>query len=270
VSSSTIESPGPGALLEALPGWRDRVALVTGASSGIGRAVALALAKAGLRVAACARRNSRLDELRDELRNEPSDLGEKFLPIQADLRKETDILAMFELIRARWGGVDVVVNNAGLGHNAPLTSGSTGDWREMLEVNVLALCVCTREAVADMEERDVAGHVIHISSMAAHRVPAGSGVYSATKYAVRSLTEGLRQELRAKNSPIRVTAISPGFVETEFAAHYHKSEEAARQTYSRYQVLGSQDVAQAVLYVLGQPPHVQVHDILMRPTEQTS
>ena len=112
------------------------------------------------------------------------------------------------------------------------------------------------------------GQVIHISSMSAHRVPPGSGVYSATKYAVRSLTEGLRQELHAEQSSIRVCAISPGFVETEFAAQYHQSEEAAKATYSRYTVLQPEDIAQAVKYVLEQPPHVQLHDLLMRPTEQ--
>ena len=119
-----------------------------------------------------------------------------------------------------------------------------------------------------MQARGVAGHVIHVSSMAAHRVPRGSGVYSATKYAVRSLTEGLRQELRAAKSPIRVTAVSPGYVETEFAAAYHKSEETAAKTYSRFPVLQSEDIAEAVVYVLSQPAHVQVHDVLMRPTQQ--
>ena len=164
----------------------------------------------------------------------------------------------------------MLVNNAGLGHNAPLTSGSTDAWREMLEVNVLALCVCTREAISDMRRRGDEGHVFHVSSMSAHRVPSGSGVYSATKFAVRSLTEGLRQELRGLGSGIRVTALSPGFVETEFAAQYHKNKEAAKETYSRFKVLESADVAQTLLHCLGAPPHVQIHDVLMRPTAQPS
>jgi NADP-dependent 3-hydroxy acid dehydrogenase YdfG len=140
----------------------------------------------------------------------------------------------------------------------------------MLEVNVLALCVCTREAVKDMRARGDAGHVIHVSSMAAHRVPAGSGVYSATKYAVRSLTEGLRQELRALESGIRVTAISPGFVETEFAERYHDSREAAAKTYGRFKVLEDGDVAEAIAWALAAPAHMQVHDVLIRPTDQPS
>jgi NADP-dependent 3-hydroxy acid dehydrogenase YdfG len=121
-----------------------------------------------------------------------------------------------------------------------------------------------------MRKRDDDGHVFHISSMSAHRVPSGSGVYSATKYAVRSLTEGLRLELREQQSQIRVTAISPGYVETEFAAVYHKSEEAAAQTYSQFKVLEADDIANSVVYALGSPPHMQVHDILIRPTHQAS
>ena len=140
----------------------------------------------------------------------------------------------------------------------------------MLDVNVLALCVCTREAVSDMRAAGDRGHVIHISSMAGHRVPRRSGVYSASKFAVRSLTEALRQELREAGSAVRVTAISPGFVETEFAANYHQSEEAAHRTYSQFRVLDAADVASAVSYALSQPEHVQIHDILLRPTAQPS
>jgi NADP-dependent 3-hydroxy acid dehydrogenase YdfG len=140
----------------------------------------------------------------------------------------------------------------------------------MLEVNVLALCICTREALTDMRGHGDTGHVIHISSMSGHRVPAGSGVYSATKYAVRSLTEGLRQELRAAGSAIRVTAISPGFVETEFAANYHGDEQAAERTYSQYPCIQADELADAVLYALSQPPHVELHDVLLRPTQQRS
>jgi NADP-dependent 3-hydroxy acid dehydrogenase YdfG len=173
-------------------------------------------------------------------------------------------------VRARFGGVDVLINNAGLGRAASLADGATEDWREMLELNVLALSICTREALRDMRARGDDGHVIHVSSMAAHRVPPASGMYSATKFAVRALTEALRQELRERESAIRVTAISPGFVETEFAATYHRSEEAARETYGRFKVLEPSDVADAIAWVLACPPHMQVHDVLMRPTHQKS
>jgi len=241
--------------------WQNKVALVTGASSGIGRAVALALSEAGLRVALSARRGDRLEELARRLRTEA-------LVVPADLRNEAAIDEMFEAVRAAWGGVDVLVNSGGLGRNAPLAEGPVEAWREMLEVNVLGLSVCTRHAVADMRSRGDDGHVIHISSMSAHRVPAGSGMYSATKFAVRASTEGLRQELRKMGSDIRVTAISPGYVETEFAEVYHGRSDAAENTYGNFKVLQPEDVASTVMHVLHAPPHVAIHDVLMRPTRQ--
>ncbi|MEB3360375.1 MAG: SDR family NAD(P)-dependent oxidoreductase [Synechococcales bacterium] len=243
-----------------------RVALVTGASSGIGEAIARRLAQEKYRLALCARRQSRLAPLAAEL----DQSGTEVMAIPTDLRQEAEILDCFGKIRDRWGGVDVLINNAGLGRQAPLMSGDTEAWREMLEVNVLALCVCTREAVTDMRARGDRGHIVHIGSMSGHRVPGGSGVYSATKFAVRALTEGLRQELRAAASQIRVSCVSPGYVETEFAEKYHQSAEKAQETYSRFPVLQPPDIAEAVWYLLSQPDHVQVHDILLRPTHQTS
>ena len=240
--------------------WRGRVAMVTGASSGIGRAIARMLIGAGMRVAITGRREERLRELAGE--------GGETMILVTDLRDPASILRAFERVRSAWGGVDVMINNAGLGHRAPLVEGDHEAWREMLEVNVLALCICTREAVHDMRRRGDDGHVVHVSSMAGHRVPPGSGVYSASKYAVRSLTEGLRLELRALGSDVRVTAVSPGFVETEFHAHYLGSEDAARETYARFPVLQPEDLADTVKHVLSLPPRVQVHDVLVRPTRQ--
>ncbi len=244
--------------------WRDRVALVTGATSGIGRATASALAGSGLRVAALGRRRERLERLSQDVER----AGGHILPLACDLRDEGQIEQAFAELRARWGGTDVLVNNAGLGRHAPLVSGRTASWREMLEVNVLALCICTREAVRDMRARGSGGHVLHVSSMAAHRVPEESGLYAATKFAVRAITEGLRRELREEDPPIRVTAISPGFVETEFAAGYWGDADAARRTYERYKALEPEDVAALILHALSRPDHVQIHDVLVRPTRQ--
>lgn len=246
--------------------WKGKVALVTGASSGIGQALARELALAGMQVAMCARRKDRLDALVEELEGE----GAEALALEVDLRNEADILAMFETIRETWGGVDVLVNNAGLGRLAPLVGAPTERWREMLEVNVLALSICTREALQDMRRRGDRGHVIHISSMSAYRIPSGNGggMYGATKHAVRALTEGLRQELRGLKSPIRITSISPGFVETEFAQIFHGSEETAKNLYTSLDALQPTDIAQAMRYVLDAPDHVQVHDIQLRPTNQ--
>ncbi len=244
-----------------------KVVLVTGASSGIGRAVAVDLAADGIKLAICARRVDRLERVAEDA--QARNAATEVLALPVDLRDEVDIGGMFARIRERWGGVDILVNNAGLGRHAPLLDGPTDDWREMLDVNVLALCICTREAIADMRRRDVAGHVVHVSSMAGHRTPLESGIYSATKYAVRALTEGLRRELREHNSPIRVSAVSPGFVETEFAKVYaHGDESALDRTYGRYTVLQPKDIAATIRFILTAPPRMQIHDVLVRPTEQ--
>jgi NADP-dependent 3-hydroxy acid dehydrogenase YdfG len=238
------------------------VAMITGASSGIGAAIATRLAKEGYDLALCARRQERLQSLQHSLAVE-------VLARTVDLRQEPQILEFFSAIKDRWGRLDVLINNAGLGHNEPLTTGTTAAWRETLEVNVLALSICTREAIQLMQAQGDRGHIVHISSMSAHRVP-GSGMYSASKFAVRALTEGLRQELRAARSAIRISAISPGFVETEFAEKYSGSADRAREIYSQFPVLQPVDIANAVAYILAQPDHVQVHDLLLRPTQQVS
>jgi NADP-dependent 3-hydroxy acid dehydrogenase YdfG len=242
-----------------------RSAVVTGASSGIGAAAARALAAAGAAVTVGARRVERLERLAIEL----TATGARIAVQPTDMRREDDVVQLIAAARAHFGGVDILVNNAGLGRRAPLSASPTEPWREMLEVNVLGLAIATREAIQDMERRGVAGHIVHVSSMAGHRVPGpDSGFYAGTKFAVRAMTEGLRQELRARQSPIRVTAISPGYVETEFAEVFAGSAAAARETYSRIKVLEARDIAEAILWVVTQPPHVEVHDVLVRPTAQ--
>jgi NADP-dependent 3-hydroxy acid dehydrogenase YdfG len=241
------------------------VAMITGASSGIGRAIAQQLGQSGYRLALCARRQERLQALQRELEA----AGAEVMIQTVDLRQEDSILAFFAAVQQRWGSLDVLINNAGIGHKQSLMEGDTAAWRDMLEVNVLALAICSREALQQMRSRG-SGHIVHISSMSAHRVPSGSGMYSATKFAVRSLTEGLRQELRAAGLNIRISSVSPGFVETEFAELYHQSKDKAKELYSEFPVLQAEDIAAAVSYILAQPAHVQVHDLLLRPTQQVS
>jgi 17beta-estradiol 17-dehydrogenase / 3beta-hydroxysteroid 3-dehydrogenase len=239
--------------------------IITGASSGIGFATAEAFAAAGAKVTLAARRADRLEELATVLRER----GVEVAVAPTDMRDEAQIVRMIAVARERFGGVDVLVNCAGLGRQAPLTTGATEHWREMLEVNVLGLCIATREAVRDMERRGVGGHVVHVSSMAGYRIPSPqAGVYPATKFAVRALTEALRQELRAKDSAIRVSCVSPGQVETEFAGVYQGDHAAGAASYKKMHALQPQDVADAILWVVRQPPHVQVHDVLVRPSDQ--
>ncbi len=246
--------------------WTGRTALVTGASSGIGAAIAQRLLAEGMNVIGCGRQQERVAAVLAEA----DSTGKRSLAVACDVRDEGQVKMMFAQASKRFGGVDVLVNNAGLGHAGPLAEGRVDEWREMLEVNVLGLCICTREALADMRAHGVSGHIIHIGSMAGQRVPAGAGLYAATKHAVRALTESLRMELREAGDPIRVGEISPGFVETGFAAHYLKSADKARETYSQFKVLAAADVAEAVVYMLACPDHVQVHDMLIRPTRQAT
>ncbi|MEL6488626.1 MAG: SDR family NAD(P)-dependent oxidoreductase [Cyanobacteria bacterium J06621_3] len=241
------------------------IAMITGASSGIGLAIAHHLAQAGYNLALCARRQSRLTAAAKALSQHGTDVFTQ----SVDLRDESAILNFFAAVQSRWGRLDVLVNNAGLGHKEPLSTGSTEAWKEMLDVNVLALCICTREALSLMTSAQK-GHIVHINSMSGHRVPAITGMYSATKFAVRSLTETLRRELRANSSPIRISSVSPGIVETEFAEKYYQSAEKAQKTYGQFPVLQAEDIANAVAYAIAQPDHVEVNDILVRPTHQPS
>lgn len=244
------------------------LAVITGASSGIGRAIAQQLAHEGYDLALCARRQERLEALATELQA----LGCNVLTQVVDLRDEAQILHFFQAIDQRFSTINVLINSAGLGHKESLMTGSTEAWREMLDVNILALCICTREAIQRMKTSEAPqgrGHIVHISSMSGHRIPtAVAGLYSATKFAVRSLTETLRRELRSEDSAIRISSISPGIVETEFAEKYSKSADQAAATYAQHPMLQADDVANAVSYLLSQPSHVEVHDILLRPAQQ--
>ncbi|KAM5215966.1 dehydrogenase/reductase SDR family member 11 isoform 1-T1 [Hipposideros larvatus] len=252
--------------------WRNRLALVTGASGGIGAAVARALVQQGLKVVGCARTVGNIEELAAECKS--AGYPGTLIPYRCDLSNEEDILSMFSAIRCQHSGVDICINNAGLARPDTLLSGSTGGWKDMFNVNVLALSICTREAYQSMKERKVDdGHIININSMSGHRVLPQSAVhfYSATKYAVTALTEGLRQELREAQTHIRATCISPGLVETQFAFKLHdKDPEKAAATYEHIKCLKPEDVAEAVIFVLSTPPHVQIGDIQMRPTEQVT
>ncbi|XP_077867842.1 dehydrogenase/reductase SDR family member 11-like [Saccoglossus kowalevskii] len=249
--------------------WAGRVALVTGASSGVGAETAKVLAENGMCVVGCGRNVTAIQELADKLKSRSA--KGVLHPMKCDLRSEKQILNMFEEIKNKHGGVDVCVNSAGMSHVAPLLSGETEKWREIIDVNVMALCICTREAFKQMIERNVDdGHIIHINSTSGHRVAMGDydlNLYVGTKHMVTGLTEGLRQELRGLKSHIRVTAISPGNVNTMFANRMY-GDEIAEKMKSEYKLLESSDIADMVKYVLQSPPHVQIHDLIVRPIEQ--
>ncbi|XP_067866431.1 dehydrogenase/reductase SDR family member 11a isoform X1 [Heterodontus francisci] len=250
--------------------WKGRVALVTGASVGIGAAIARALVQHGMKVVGCARSVDKIEKLAAEC--ESAGYVGTLVPYKCDVTSEEEILSMFSAIKTLHQGVDVCINNAGLAHPEPLLSGRTEFWRNMIDVNVMAMCICTREAYQSMKERNIDdGHIININSMSGHRVIPSSAThfYAATKYAVTALTEGLRQELQEAKTHIRATSVSPGLVETEFAFRLHNNDpEKAAAIYESLKCLKAEDLADAVVYILSAPPHVQIGDIQMRPTEQ--
>jgi len=242
--------------------WRGKVALVTGASSGIGAAIARDLAAAGLKVALVARTADRLAQTASVI----SKAGGTCQPFPTDLRKPESIHELFAAVRKRWGGVDVLINNAGLGYNAALSQGREEDWREMLDTNVMAVAICCQEALKDMEGKADAA-IINMSSLAGHRVVAnrGSDFYSATKFAVRAMTDALRFELAARKSPVKIGMISPGQVATDFQGRARRGQDRANLPYEQ---LKPEDISSVALYMLGTPRNVQIHDVLIRPVGQ--
>uniref|UniRef100_A0A8C1PH10 Dehydrogenase/reductase SDR family member 11 n=1 Tax=Cyprinus carpio TaxID=7962 RepID=A0A8C1PH10_CYPCA len=241
--------------------WKGRVALVTGASVGIGAAIAKSLVQHGMKVIGCARNVEQIQKLAAECVS--SGFSGTLIPYKCDLSVEDDMISMFSWIKVQHQGIDVCINNAGLFSLSNMHS----------HVNVIALSVCTREAYQSMKERKIDdGHIININSICGHRVVnhADAHFYSASKYAVTALTEGLRQELREAKTHIRATCISPGLVETEFAYRlFSENPEIAVATYTSVKCLQAVDIANSVVYVLSAPPHVQIGDIEITPVEQS-
>ncbi|XP_049799440.1 dehydrogenase/reductase SDR family member 11-like [Schistocerca nitens] len=242
--------------------YAGRVALVTGASSGIGAAIAQALLRRGLKVVGLARRIDMVKAL--ELKDAPGTL----YPLQGDVSSEESILCAFKWIKENLGGVDVLINNAGVCRESLPSTGQTAEWKRVLDVNVLGLSICTREAVQSMLDRGVDdGFIVHISSIFGHIMPLDPlySMYHASKHAVKTLLEGLRKDLVARKSKIRCGEISPGLVKTELF-HALKKNTLEVLENMRMPIMESEDIADAVIYMLSQPPRVQVCDIILRPT----
>ncbi|KAL9700627.1 hypothetical protein quinque_004068 [Culex quinquefasciatus] len=243
--------------------WTGKVAVVTGASSGIGAAIAKSLAKAGMVVVGLARRVERVESLRDDLKDEAT--RKRLHAVKCDVSKEEDILKAFSWVEEKFGGVDVLVNNAGIARKTSLVApGNTAMLREVIDTNVMGLVMCTREAFQSMKKRSVDGHIVHINSIAGHNVPnfPGLNIYSASKFAVTALTETMRREFSAEGTKIKVTSISPGAVDTEIITDEMKE-------LGKFPMLESQDIADAVMYAVGTPPRVQVHELTIKPVGES-
>lgn len=238
--------------------WAGKVAVVTGASSGIGAAIAKQLVRNGMVVAGLARRVDKIKELTESL----EDCEGKLHAIECDVSKEESVVSAFAWVQENLGSVNVLINNAGVTKESSLIDGNLEDWQAVFDVNVLGLCVCTREAVRIMRENGEEGVVINVNSLAAEKVPfiPGFSVYPASKRAIAALAQTLRHELTG--SRIRVTGISPGLVATELMVSYSTYSEEALASFP---TLDPDDVATAAVYILSCGPHVVVQDIVLRP-----
>jgi NADP-dependent 3-hydroxy acid dehydrogenase YdfG len=246
----------------------DTVALVTGASSGIGQATARALAEHGATVALVARRADRLESLGGEI----AEAGGTALPIEADVSDREQAEAAVARAVEELGRLDVLVNNAGVMLLGPVADAPVEEWEQMVEVNLLGLMYTARAALphllkaAEREPRQVAD-LINISSVAGRMARKGSGVYNATKFGVGAFSESLRQEITRRH--VRVSLVEPGAVATELQSHNRPEiRDQIEQRFEDMDILQAQDIADAISYVVTRPRHVAINEVLVRPTEQ--
>jgi NADP-dependent 3-hydroxy acid dehydrogenase YdfG len=246
-----------------MPTLTGKVALVTGASSGIGAATAIALAAEGACVVLGARRIDRLGDVRDQIvaADGSASIIELDVTNQSSCREAVDHAVL------EHGQLDIVVNNAGVMLLGPILDADTADWRRMIEVNVLGLMYITHAALPVLVAQG-SGDIVNISSTAGRVARAGSGGYNATKWAVNAFTESLRQEVTERG--VRVSVVEPGLTDTELREHI--TDEGAKKTAQDFAAsirgLHAEDIARAVLYVITQPDHVAVNEVLVRPTDQ--
>src|SRR4051794_18513178 len=234
-----------------------RVAVITGASSGIGAATARALAVAGYRVALLARRVDRITTLATEL-------GDGAVAIQADVTDRDALVAAADRVQAELGGADVLVNNAGVMLLGPFSPEQRNDYRQMIEVNLLG-AITTTEVFLD-QLKDGGGDIVNISSVAGRTARAGNGVYAATKWGMNGWSESLRQELLPN---VRVTLIEPGIVATELSTHitHQETRQGVQQAYDVAEVTAD-DVAEIIAFTLRRARHLAINEILLRPASQ--
>ncbi|MBA2441057.1 MAG: SDR family NAD(P)-dependent oxidoreductase [Rubrobacter sp.] len=244
-----------------------RVAVVTGATSGIGEATALALAAEEAHVTIAGRRGDRLDDLTDRMKGAGADGDGQVLAIECDVTDEQQAHDLIEKTREEFGKLDILVNNAGVMLLSKVEKGLSDQWRQMFDVNVMGLLYVTDAAVAVMKQQG-SGHLINISSVAGRKTRPTVGVYSGTKFAVNAISEALRQELLQDG--IRVTMVEPGAVATELTDHITDEEVRENLGSSQMEPLQSEDIANAIVYAASQPQRVSVNEILIRPTEQSN
>jgi NADP-dependent 3-hydroxy acid dehydrogenase YdfG len=243
-------------------GIKDKIVVVTGASSGLGEATARLLSAQGATIVLGARRADRLHSLAKDLEAR----GGKALALETDVTRREQVKALVNSAVQTYGRIDVMINNAGLMPQAPLEQLKTDEWNQMIDVNIKGVLYGIAAALPHMQQQK-SGHFINVSSVAGHRVGPGFAVYAATKFAVRALSEGLRQEVKPYN--IRTTVISPGAVATDLPNTITDAAAAERiRAFYQQVAVPADSFARAVAFAMSQPPEVDINEILYRPTRQ--
>jgi NADP-dependent 3-hydroxy acid dehydrogenase YdfG len=243
-----------------------KTALITGATSGIGKAIALRLAKEKYRLILTGRRSERLEALKQELELE---YGVDVWTLCFDVRVYEQVEKAISALPDEWKTIDILINNAGLAAGLdPVYSASISDWDQMIDTNIKGLLYVTRVVSPLMMARK-SGHIVNLGSIAGRTNYPNGSVYCATKHAVKALNEGIRMDLLPFG--IRVTEIAPGAVDTEFSLVRFKGDrQRADQVYKGFAPLTAEDIAEAIYYAVSQPPHITIQDLLILPTAQVN
>ncbi|OGT37530.1 MAG: NAD(P)-dependent oxidoreductase [Gammaproteobacteria bacterium RIFCSPHIGHO2_12_FULL_37_14] len=246
--------------------FKNKTVFITGASSGIGAACAKYFAQANAKLLLCARRLDILQSMTVQLQNA---YGIEIYPFQLDVSNHDEVKSIFSSLPQAWKDIDILVNNAGLAAGFdPIQNGDINDWEAMINTNVKGLLYVTRETLPQMIVKN-SGHIINIGSIAGHQVYPNGAVYCASKYAVKALSEGLRMDLLG--TKIRVSSVDPGAVETNFSLVRFKGDSKRAETvYQGIEALSANDIADAVFYCATRPPHVNISELIIMPTDQAS
>lgn len=244
----------------------NKVVLITGATSGIGKACAVKFAQNSFNVIITGRRNDRLENLKKELESKHN---VQVLALCFDIRNKEEVVKTVETLDDRWKKIDVLVNNAGLALDLkPIQEGEFDDWDTMIDTNIKGLLYMSK-LVSNLMIENSSGHIINIGSIAGKEAYPNGNVYSATKHAIEGLTKGMRLDLFRFG--IKVSQIAPGAVETEFSeVRFHGNKETASKVYKGYTPLTAEDVAESVYFVASQPDHVNINDLLIMPIAQAN
>ncbi len=242
----------------------DKIALITGATSGIGKATAYELAKAGFKLILCGRRNEILDAIEKDLNKITSTTSLCF-----DVSDNLEVNRSISSLPKKWKNINVLINNAGNAHGMDLfQDGNIDDWDKMIDINVKGLMYVTKAIIDNMIENS-SGHIINIGSLASREVYPKGNIYCASKYAVKAISQSLRLDLNKHN--IKVSEINPGLVETSFSDVRFKGDKSkAKNVYKGYKALQADDIAEIISFVISRPKHVNIADLLVLPSDQAS